>query len=123
MQALVEELSPGCCEYLDGPEIWDLVFEREIDRTNYKFANVIKQADTWDHNLSDIRAHTRRDGSVYSALNGMGTVDPKKARGLNLWRDSVTRHVLCSEEFKVRAEQAEISNFFFFEQYTTAPKG
>lgn len=117
---LIEALAPGFCEYLEGPAIWDTVFEREIDRTAYRFVTVVKQVDTWDHTLSDITRMDRSDGSTWYSLGAAQVVDAKKAEGLHLWRDSVTKHVLVSEEFKRRVEAGGISNFYFREVQTNA---
>ncbi len=113
LRALMEELEPQCCEYLPAPEIWDVTFNREVDRSDYQFAHVIKQLDGWNHELSDIRKFTRRNGTVGFGLNGIGTVNPAAVAGHHLWRDCFTHHVLCSEEFKARVEAASITNFHF----------
>jgi hypothetical protein len=113
LKALIEELEPHCCEYLPAPEIWDVTFNREVDRSDYQFAHVIRRLNSWNHEKSDIRKSTRRNGTVGYRLNGIGTVDPAAVRGHHLWRDSYTNHVLCSEEFKTRVEAASITNFHF----------
>lgn len=118
LKALMEELAPGCCEYLPAPKIWDATFAREVDRSDYQFANFIKQMDGWDHNLTEITKFTRGNGSVGYSMGGVGTVNSAAMVGHHLWRDSYTKHVLCSDEFKVRAELAGISNFHFEQMKT-----
>lgn len=114
LKDLLEEFSPNCCEYVPGPEIWDATFEREVDRTKYQFANMVFQVDGWDHDLSDIRRNIRANGTPYHSLVGIGTVNSTKVGGHHIWRDSYTKHVLCSDEFKSRVEAANIKNIGFF---------
>ena len=115
LKALIEQLAPNSCEYLPAPEIWDATFEREIERSGYQYVNLFKQVEGWDHQLSDIRKMTRADGSIWYSMAGMGTINSAAVEGHHLWRDSHTKHVLCSEEFKRKVQDARVVNLHFHE--------
>lgn len=115
VKELIEREFPGRCEFVPASIIWDDVFQREIDARSYFFVNIINYVDGWDHELSDIRTITRKDGSSYSTLRGMGVVNHQTAKDAHLWRDKYTKDVICSEEFKLCMEDLCVSNVQFYE--------
>ncbi|OED46797.1 hypothetical protein AB838_18090 [Rhodobacteraceae bacterium (ex Bugula neritina AB1)] len=111
---LIQRDYPGCCEFIQAGKIWDDVFKRELDGSQYFFSNVVKTIDSWDPDLSDVRQLSRKDGSVYFALAGSGVLNAEAVNGAHIWRDAKTMHVLCSEEFREKAEAVGASNMHFY---------
>lgn len=115
---MIEAEAPGSCEFLPGPRIWDVTHAREIDGSEYYFTNILARIDSWDEKQTDICLMTRRDGSTWELLNGVGTLNAERVKSGFIWRDSRTKHPLCSEAFKKAAEHVGAVNLHFHPLHT-----
>lgn len=113
-KSLIEQIAPESCEFISGPSsIWDQTFERDLDASDYFFSNVILQIDSWNDTLCGVRKMKRSDGSALFFLRGPGVVKETAVENAVLWRDSRTKHILCSERFKEAVQALNLSNFYF----------
>jgi hypothetical protein len=42
LKAMIEAQDPDCCECIQASQIWDETHERDLDGSDYYFANVVK---------------------------------------------------------------------------------
>ncbi|MBL4542779.1 MAG: hypothetical protein JKP98_10555 [Rhodobacteraceae bacterium] len=113
LKAMIEAQDPDCCEFIQASQIWDETHERDLDGSDYYFANVVKLVDSWDHELTKIAPIERADGSIVNLLSGNGVVNTSALKDAFLWRDSYTKHVLCSEAFKKAYEAMDATGIHF----------
>lgn len=112
-RTLIEEIAPGTCEFIDGPqEIHDLAHDRIITQHDYSYCNVTELRPTWDDTQTEVCLNTRRDGTQWwSKARG----DVTLTEGLEdaiIWRDARTHHPLCSDIFREAIEAAGITNIW-----------
>ena len=109
-RTLIDRLAPRSYQSVLAPRFWDVVKDEEIDASDYAFVNIVNSIDSWNKSKSEINKMVRKDGTVWHALGRHEVVNAQAVGDTNLWRDSVTNTVLCSEAFKDQATSLGITN-------------
>ncbi|KAE9629704.1 hypothetical protein GP644_11880 [Parasedimentitalea maritima] len=114
LKEAIENTNPGNCDFVKAGPIWDRRFHRELLDQDYYFMAIQTEVDSWDREQSSISEINRSDGTSFFTINSPRIIR-SKAIGQNLlWRDALTGTVLCSETFKLLAEQAGCRGLAFW---------
>ena len=113
LKEAVQSLGGDLCDFASVGHVWDERNEREIDATNFFFASVLNWKPTWDQQSAGIEKIIRRDGSAFYGINPPYILDQKQIPSCDLWRDSQTLNVICSENFKTTLDRAGAAGMYF----------
>ena len=115
LKSAIQALDADICDFVTVGKIWDRRFEREIVDFDYHFMAPLVQLDSWDREATDLAEIMRDDGTSWFAVNYPRAVRRDVVEGRWLWKDALTRTLLCSDAFRVIMQSVGCRGLKFYE--------
>ncbi len=95
---------------------WDDVHHSPIAGGPFYLANLLARRDCWDQDRTRIVPQKRGDGSYFNTISGSGrAVLRSRVADALIWRDTLTKTVVCADAFKEMAETVGCKGWRFRE--------
>ncbi|MDC0659647.1 hypothetical protein N6L27_16720 [Leisingera sp. SS27] len=123
LKSALEDSFAGTFEFAAVEQVWNEVHDSPLPGGPYYMANLLKRLDGWDKERSVIYSMTRKDGTTYNTTNTSKSALLESAlENASIWRDSVTRDVLCTETFRDFVTEVGCAGWSFREVSVTSDK-
>ena len=112
LKEMIEAVDPELCHFVKAGRMWDLTHDCEVTGRDYYFTSVRKMVDAVDPD-SDLDGGPELGARSYF-LTQQTKIRKSAISQHMLWRDRLTRVVMCNEEFRERAQAVGCSNISFY---------
>ena len=114
---VINDIDSALFEFVKVDNVWDSAHDCPIDGGPFYLANLLRRIDSWDKELTEILSRRRPNGSYINDVSSKSkrVVMQSAVEGISIWRDSVTRHVMCTEEFRDRIVEVGCHRWSFRE--------
>ncbi|MEQ8257921.1 MULTISPECIES: imm11 family protein [Roseovarius] len=112
----IEAVDPALFEFVRMERTWDDVHKTPIAGGPFYLANLLARRDCWDQDRTRIVPQKRGDGSYFNTISGSGrAVLRSRVKDALIWRDTLTKTVVCTDAFKGMVEAVGCKGWWFRE--------